>query len=139
MVEIRIPKLTSTDMAVGVLGTTSGILSSAYIGRATVSAAHLTGNAALAAGIGVKAAMGVGSIWAAGKVGGLGSTGLGLLGVGCFASMAIDLIDRIFPQATASLKLGAPVSWAVAAPIRVRPGVQAVPVTAPPIGIEIKR
>lgn len=142
MVEIRIPKLTSTDMAVGVLGTTAGILSGAYVGRATISAAHLTGNVALAVGIGIKAAMGVGAILAAGKVGGLGSTALGLFGVGNFAGMAIDLIDRIFPQATAALKMGAPVAWAVGAPIRVRPGaavMQSVPVTAPPMGIEIKR
>ena len=67
---------------------------------------------------------------------GVAKTGLYLVGIGSFASIGLDLINRIFPQATAGLaaQLRAPVG-VVAAPIRVRPVGQLVPPVrpAPPI------
>lgn len=133
MVTISMPKMASTDMAMGVVGAAGGILGSEYLASSVVSATRLAGNAALATSLGTKLAMGVGSFMAAERMTGTGTTVLGLFGMGSLASMAIDVIDRMFPKATeagASLRARfAPTR--VAAPIRVRPAPAAAPVAVP--------
>lgn len=150
MVTISLPKMASSDMAIGVLGTTGGVLASAYVGRATVSAAKLTGTSRLIGGIAVKATMGVLSFYGASKLEekSKGATALGLFGIGCLACTAIDVVDHFFPVLTSSLRLGikapgmaAPISAMrpiVRAPVMAPVALPAVPVTAP-IAITIKK
>jgi len=102
-VSVRRPAEVTSEMVTGIAGTLAGLFGSEYVSTATVKATGATGDKALVAGVATKAALGLASWWATSKTTGKARTLLYLAGIGCFASAGLDILNKLYPKATARL------------------------------------
>ena len=132
-VSITTPGLLSTGTVAEVAGITASLIGSEFAASELISATKVTGDVAMAAGIGTKVFLG-GIMWyGTTKTSGTIQKALWMGSLGSLVSIALDVVHRLAPRATAGLatKLGMafPVVSA-AAPVRVYPMAPA-PAAAP--------
>lgn len=99
-VSVTTPSWLSAEQATSAISAASGIVFSDFIGSMIVGRYALIGGTAFAVSALTKGVLGVGGFWVAGKLTGMGRTAAWLVSVGCFASIALDVIKTyVWPAA----------------------------------------